>query len=259
MSSLAVSLTGNASVLSAKFFPPIELDENQNYVCGLIDFQSFNSMPNVDHRNNLFHIIGADINNNNNSIVKDNSEIAIYKIIPFQTNELSYQQVIKIPTGAYEVTDIEEYLRSVLGTVHFSLKVNAQTFKCEIYCTQTIDFSQPNSIGQLLGFGERILESHVIHYSDSAPKIGNRESVIRVECNVIGGSYVNGEKARTLHEFYPNVPPGYKIIDVPRNVIYLPVVVKTIHTITIHVVDRENELINFQGETISVRLHIKKL
>jgi len=52
--SITLTLTGNTSVLFADYFFPIELD--QNYQCGLISLDTYNSIPNVDVENNLFHI-----------------------------------------------------------------------------------------------------------------------------------------------------------------------------------------------------------
>ena len=60
-----------------------------------------------------------------------------------------------------------------------------------------------------------------------------------------------------LHEFFPAVPIGYKIIEVPSQVIYLPVTVKNIDKLQLRIVDQDGDLVNFRGEVITVRLHIK--
>lgn len=54
MSSITLTLTGNLSQLEAEYFPSIDLSDG-DYVCGLIDFQTFNSIPNVDETNDLFY------------------------------------------------------------------------------------------------------------------------------------------------------------------------------------------------------------
>lgn len=53
---LTLTLSGNTSLLHVDYFPPIELSIHHEYVCGLVDFQTYNSIPNVDNSNNLFHI-----------------------------------------------------------------------------------------------------------------------------------------------------------------------------------------------------------
>jgi hypothetical protein len=46
--------TRNSSVLSSKFFPPIELDPSKQYCIGLVNFVCFNSIFNVTKQNNQF-------------------------------------------------------------------------------------------------------------------------------------------------------------------------------------------------------------
>ena len=62
-----------------------------------------------------------------------------------------------------------------------------------------------------------------------------------------------------IHEFFPVVPPRYKIIEVLSQVIYLPVTVKSIDHLQIRIVDQDGRLVNFRGEVITIRLHIKKV
>jgi len=52
--SLALSLIGNSSIINTNFFPLIEL--NGLYECALIEFNIYNSIPNIGEINNLFHI-----------------------------------------------------------------------------------------------------------------------------------------------------------------------------------------------------------
>lgn len=112
------------------------------------------------------------------------------------------------------------------------------------------------TIGPLLGFSSRKLRPHDMHRLDMRVNI-NSVNTIRIECNLVSGSYVNNKAVHTIHEFAPTVPPGYKIIEVPRNVIYLPVNVKQITSIIVRLVDQDDNLINFRKELITVRLHLK--
>jgi hypothetical protein len=220
-----VTITGNTSILRADYFPPIVL--NEDYVCGLISLDTYHTIPNVETENNLFHI-GAN--------------------------------VIEIPIGSYELTDIaklisDEYEQYNKGVVE--IKANYNTLHTEIKSsTENIYFDKERTIGSLLGFSKRVLYPEKQEQSDDPIKITNLNSIM-VECNIISGSYINNQSAHIIHQFSINVSPGYKINETPSNVIYLPVNVKQINSIVLRIVDQDCKLINFRGETITIRLHLK--
>lgn len=225
MESMTVSLTGTSSTLEAHFFPPIELSSNKNYVLGLVELLSCNSIPNVDEYNNIF--------------IAGNFKLTI-------------------PTGSYELQDLEKYIKEHLREhdIEFSLKPNNSTLHSEIKCSEAVNFKIKNSIGSLLGFSPKILKANKIHSSDLPVRILKINS-LRVECNITVGAYINGEKVHTIHQFFPSVPPGFKIIEVPSHIIYLPIGVKCIDYIQLRIVDQDGDLVNFRNEVITIRLHIK--
>ena len=81
---------------------------------------------------------------------------------------------------------------------------------------------------------------------------------IKIECSIATGSYHNGLLVHTLHEFFPEVPSTYKIIESPSQVIYLPLTAgRTIDYIELRRVDQKGRLVDFRREQISFRVHIK--
>lgn len=224
--SLTLSLSGRSSLLEAQYFPPIELSPSKNYVLGLVEFLSFNSVPNIDTGKNKFYAGG---------------------------------EVIALPTGSYEIEDIEKYLQDVLGRkgISLNLKPNNNTLRSLLKCNRSVDFRPADSIANLLGFAARELSPDTTHSSD-LPVAILRVNALRVECNITSGAYINEHRAHTIHEFFPAVPPGYKIIEVPSQVIYLPITVKVIDHVQLRIVDQDGELVNFRGEIITIRLHIKE-
>lgn len=237
MTSITLTLSGDSSLLEAEYFPPIELDERYQYECGLVDFQTFNCIPNVDEENNKIVFRG------------------IYK----ESEKESSSFEITIPTGSWEISDIAAFIRSRLPqNVICSLYVHKNTLKCEVKSNVEIDFTCKNTIGPLLGYSAQKLKPNTMHVSDRPIDI-LRVNAIRVECSIIAGSYFNSDSGHTIHEFFPSAQSGYKITETPNNVIYLPVTVKSIRNVSVSIIDQKNRIINFRGENIVVRLHVRKV
>lgn len=223
-SSFTFTLSGRSSILRAQYFPPIELSAHKSYALGLCELLTFNSIPNIDVHNNTFNIDGRDI---------------------------------VLPTGSYEITDIEKFLQKNLSKdTSLVLLANNATLRVEIQSNRTINFESNNSIGRLLGFGKVQLKPNKTHISTHPVEI-LKINALRIECNIIQGAYINNQKARTLHEFFPAVPAGFKIIEVPSKIIYLPLTTRTIDNIELRIVDQNGDLVNFRGEVITIRLHLK--
>lgn len=232
MSSMTVTVTGaDPAALVCEFFPPLELTGGEWYV-GLLDFTTYNSIPNIiEEKNNVFP-------------VQDGNE----------------WRFIKLPTGAYEIEDIEAFLKKALPNKMMSLRPNNTTLKCELYCSLNIQFNQSpsNNIGRMLGFTENKLEANKTHTSDAPVNI-IKVNTIQIRCNIVQGSYKNGQNEHTLHSFYPTVEPGFKIVETPSNVIYLPVNVQRLDNITLSIVDQDGDVVNFRGEVITARIHLKRI
>lgn len=231
MTSITLSVTGNTSSLNAYFYPEIELDERFNYSCCLLGFYTYNSIPNVCEKNNKFY---------------------------YSLDDGGTFRIIAIPIGSYEVAEILDTLNIEFDKRELTIGItaNANTMKCTIKNEIMIDFTKSDCIGSLLGFNKLKLKPGV-HKSDRVVNI-QRVNNLRIDCDLTTGSYHNGKSTHTIYEFNPTVDPGYKINEQPKHLIYLPVVRRRISTLNISIVDQDGELIDFRGESITCRIHIKK-
>lgn len=220
------SLSGRGSYITNEYFPPVDMSDGE-WEIGLVDLMTFHSIPNIESGiNNKFYYGKAG--------------------------------VVSIDEGAYEVENIESTLKTKLGKdVEFKLTANNSTLRSELFCSQCVDFTKSDSIGPLLGFSNRVLEAGKTHVSDTTVNI-MKVDVIRVECNIVRGSFDNGRESHTVHEFYPNVGPGYKIVEIPNTIIYLPVNVSSVNNVSISLRDQDGNLINLRNERLSVRLHVRR-
>ena len=84
-------------------------------------------------------------------------------------------------------------------------------------------------------------------------------SILLVNIDIISGSYVNGSTQPTIYSFFPDGSTGYKIIENPHNLLYLPITSDTIHSIRIWLIDQNGNELNLRGENLSMRFHLREI
>lgn len=177
----------------------------------------------------------------------------------FKYSDATY---LELAVGSYELIDIEKEINKLLEPIlpgfKFTVHLDKVTLKCTLHCTHKLFGRDANSVAKVFGFdGSQVLNANIFTVAQSTVNI-MPVNVVKFECNIISGAYSNGNPVRTIHEFYPTVATGYKIVEVPHNVIYLPITTRSISNICVRVVDQDGNLVDFRGETITLRLHIKK-
>lgn len=122
--SFTLSITGTSSTLITNHSPALELDGE--YECGLLYISTFNSIPNVDYRNNKLYY--------------------------------GKNKEIEIPEGSYELQDLDDYLKEHLTECTFTLTCNNNTLKTSILCSENIYFDKERT-----RFRNRIYSSKYIN------------------------------------------------------------------------------------------------
>lgn len=242
MPSHIFTLRGRSSTLSVDFYNPIELDPRYDYSLALIGLHTYNSIPNIE----------AGVNN---------------KFYYWKLGDKTQEKVVSIPTGSYEISDIESYLQQRVtpsgierAEDYFSLKPNNNTLKCEVKSKHEIDFTRRNSLAELLGYSPQVLKPDLLYESDLPVKIV-KVVTIHVDCNITTGAFYNNKPSHTIFEFGLKVDPGYAIDIEPNNLIFLPVnsSKREIANITLRILDQNSEPVNFRGEEIIARLELRGL
>ena len=120
-----------------------------------------------------------------------------------------------------------------------------------------VDCGKGKSINNLVGFHSKLYTSR-FHESENMVNILTINSLL-VNIDIISGSYVHGSTQLTIYSFFPDVSPGYKIIENPHNFLYLPITSDTIHSITIWLTDENGNELNLREENLSVRFHLREI
>ena len=58
--------------------------------------------------------------------------------------------------------------------------------------------------------------------------------------------------------FFPDAAPGQKILEAPRDLIYLPVTVDVISALSVWLTDQHGELLELRGEALTIRFHLRE-
>ena len=140
--------------------------------------------------------------------------------------------------------------------IDFQLTVNTITMKVEMRCDYIIVFPR-YSIRSILGFETESYEPS-LHISEGIPQV-SAINVINVECNIVKGSFRNGKRSNTLYSFYPSAPSGYKLVETPSNILFLPVSVQEVSNVTLRLTDQSGNLIHLNNEEVTIHLILREI
>ena len=119
-----------------------------------------------------------------------------------------------------------------------------------------VSFDVSNSLASVLGF-EQSIYGVGRHASENLVNIMSVNSIL-VHCNIIHSSYMRGTQAPVAYNFFPNAAPGQKILEAPHNLIYLPVTVDVISTLSVWLTDQHGELLDLCGDELTIRFHLRE-
>ena len=208
----------------------------------LVNLETYYSFPNIDASNNYFRYSPDDGDTWFEMCIPEGS----YDIIDI--NDTIQQKMRQ--NGHYDLTNEEYYI---------AISANSNTLKSVLILENNyqVDIRHPNSISRVLGFYNDIYTLS-FQESENVVNILSINSLL-VNLDIISGSYVNSSSQNTIYSFFPNVSPGYKIVESPINLVCLPITLDTIHSLETSITDQDGNQLNLRGETLTMRFHIRKV
>ena len=222
--------------IRTEYNPSISLDHKKKYEMALVNLETYYSFPNVTSSNNKFK---------------------------YSPNNGVNWYTITILTGSYELSAINTFIkRTMQANGHWDktnneylVKILADyaTLKSVLYISKNykVDFNIANSIRSILGFDAGVY-SEGYHESQRIVNIMSVNSIL-VNNSCVGGAYVNGSQQPTIFSFFPNSSPGYKIVEWPTNLVYLPITLNTITIMETWITDQDGKELDLRGEVITIR------
>ena len=177
---------------------------------------------------------------------------------------------IRIPEGAHEIESLDAEIKRILidkeyytiESYPFTIKPNFSTLGSIVEIKSKgpiIGFVFDDSIGSLLGFNETILYKEY-NLSDNPVDILSFDNIF-IECDIAHGMIFKGRRSRIIFNFTMDVDPGYKYIERFSGGIqwYMMESKDVISSICFKLKNENNNLVSFNGQSITFRLSIKEI
>ena len=232
-----LTVSGKSSTIKTDFIPPLIFPKQCQYEIACCGVETYFSFPNIDDDDNKIKVkIGE-----------------------------KWEQ-FAIPKGCYEIKAINTTIKRMIkgkggNEKNFCLTPNKNTLQSVLTLTEmAVDFKgDTGSLRKVLGFNEKIYEVKKGSARFESESIVNilRVNSILVHCDVVNLSRRIGSAAPIIYNFFPNVTPGSKIVNRPRNLIYLPLTLDVISHMTSWLTDQNGEELDLRGEELTLTYHIK--
>ena len=199
------------------------------------------------------------------NVTNDNNKFYFKKAIQ---DEDFFQ--IRIPPGAYEIESLNDEIKRIIiekghyteNNYPFKIKPNFSTLGSIVEILSPgpqISFVSDDSIGSLLGFNE-ILVWGKYNLSDNPVDILSFDNIF-LECDIAQGMIFKGRKSNIVHNWTMSVDPGYKYVEKFSGGIswYMMQAKDIISSICFKLKNENNQLVSFNGQSITFRLSIQEI
>ena len=226
--SFTLVVSDNSANIQTTFNPPLNLQANHDYELAMVNLETNNSFANIREVNNSFK---------------------------WCVDDGKTWTILHVPTGSYELNAINAEIICIRGNSDITILPNVNTLQCILRWGQSVKLVLMYQIPKVVYFQAE----HGVgrHASENLVNIMSVNSSL-VYCNIIHSSYMRGTQAPVAYNFFPNVAPGRNILEAPHNLIYLPVTVDVISTLSVWLTDQHGELLYLCGEELTIRFHLRE-
>ena len=224
-------------------FQPLQTN-NKQFKKAITFLSAYNGIFNVTNSNNKFYFFKS---------ISDDDHIQI-----------------SIRPGVYEIEALnDEVKRIIVDEGHytesdypFSIKPDFNTLGSIIEISpqgSVISFVPDDSIGQLLGFAKTTINGEY-NFSQNPVDIISFDNIF-IETDVAQGMILRGRRTGIIHNFTMDVNPGYKYIEKFRGGVqwYMLQSKDIISSTCFKLKNENNQLVSFNGQSITFRLSIKEI
>ena len=189
----------------------------------------------------------------------------------FQKNLIDEDFIqIRFPEGAYEIESLDDEIkRIIIDKEHyteenypFKIKPNFITLGSIMTISPQgpiIGFVFEDSIGSLLGFNEIILWEEY-NLSPNPVDILSFDNIF-IETDFAQGMIFKGKRSCIIFNFSMKVSPGYKLVENFRGGLqwYMMESKDVISSISFRIKNENNQILSFNGQSITFRLSIEEI
>ena len=233
----------NKSTHEEHLFQPLQTN-NKQFKVAITFLSAYNGIFNVTTLNNKFYFFKS---------ISDEDHIQI-SIRPgvYEIEALNNEiKRIIIDEGHYTEIDYPFFIKPDFNTLGSIIQISPQG--------PVIFFSPDDSIGNLLGFSKTtIYEEYNI--SPNPVDIISFDNIF-IECDIARGMIYRGKQSNIIHNWTMTVNPGYKYVEhfFGGVIWYMMESKDIISSICFKLKNENNQLVSFNGQSVTFRLSIKEI
>ena len=233
----------NKSTHEEHLFQPLQTN-NKQFKVAITFLSAYNGIFNVTNRNSKFYFFKS---------ISDEDHIQI-SIRPgvYEIEALNNEiKRIIIDEGHYTEIDYPFFIKPDFNTLGSIIEISPQG--------PVISFSPDDSMGNLLGFAKTtIYEEYNI--SPNPVDIISFDNIF-IECDIARGMIYRGKQSNIIHNWTMTVNPGYKYVEQFFGGVtwYMMESKDIISSICFKLKNENNQLVSFNGQSVTFRLSIKEI